>query len=282
MNGESFDYIVAGAGSAGCAMAARLSESGRYRVLLLEAGPKDTATVDPRADRLCQLFANPRLNWMFESEPEPELERPHDVPAARQGAGRHQLDQRHGLHARQSRRLRRMAAARLHRLGLGQHLAVFPEGRGPERAPTRSTAPAGRCACPTRRCVGNWATHCVAAAIEAGLPANTDFNNGEQEGAGHVPEHDDQPPPLEHRGGLSEAGAQPRQSGDPHQGARDPHRLRRGPRRRGSNTCAPKGSRRGAGARRDNRLRRRLRLAAAVAVVGARPGRACCSSSASR
>jgi hypothetical protein len=70
----TFDFIVTGAGSAGCCVAARLSENGRYRVLLLEAGGEDRYWWIHVPVGYSRLFANPRVNWMFESEPEPELE----------------------------------------------------------------------------------------------------------------------------------------------------------------------------------------------------------------
>ena len=71
---DTFDYIVTGAGSAGCVVAARLSESGRYRVLLLEAGGSDRYPWIHVPMGYGRLFSNPRVNWMYESEPEPELE----------------------------------------------------------------------------------------------------------------------------------------------------------------------------------------------------------------
>jgi choline dehydrogenase len=72
-NGEEFDFIVTGAGSAGCVVAARLSESGHYRVLLLEAGPEDNYFWIRVPMGFAMLFSNPDINWMFDSEPEAEL-----------------------------------------------------------------------------------------------------------------------------------------------------------------------------------------------------------------
>ncbi len=70
---ETFDFIVIGAGSAGCVVAARLSECGRYRVLLLEAGPRDWNPWIHIPIGFTQLFYHRILNWLYESEPEPEL-----------------------------------------------------------------------------------------------------------------------------------------------------------------------------------------------------------------
>lgn len=68
-----FDYIVVGAGSAGCVLADRLSESGEHQVLLLEAGPPDRNIWIHIPMGYGKTMVNPELNWRMETEPEPNM-----------------------------------------------------------------------------------------------------------------------------------------------------------------------------------------------------------------
>ena len=68
-----FDYIIIGAGSAGCVLANRLSESGRHRVLLLEAGGHDRHMWIHIPLGYGKLFDDAKVNWRYKTEPEPEL-----------------------------------------------------------------------------------------------------------------------------------------------------------------------------------------------------------------
>lgn len=70
---ESFDYIVIGAGSAGAAVAARLSEDGSVSVLLLEAGPADRHPLQRMPLAFLKAATRPSGTWQYESEPEPAL-----------------------------------------------------------------------------------------------------------------------------------------------------------------------------------------------------------------
>jgi choline dehydrogenase len=70
---DEFDFIVTGAGSAGCVLANRLSASGKHKVLLLEAGGKDNHFWIHVPMGYAKTFVDPRVNWMFESEPEERL-----------------------------------------------------------------------------------------------------------------------------------------------------------------------------------------------------------------
>jgi choline dehydrogenase len=73
MTGESFDYIIVGAGSAGCVLANRLTASGKHKVLLLEAGGADRNIWIHIPLGYGKLFDNAKVNWLYATEPEPEL-----------------------------------------------------------------------------------------------------------------------------------------------------------------------------------------------------------------
>ncbi|KAA3638445.1 MAG: choline dehydrogenase [Proteobacteria bacterium] len=68
-----FDYIIVGAGSAGCVLANRLSADGNNRVLLLEAGSKDWNPMIHMPAGLSKLATLKSLNWDYHTQPEPEL-----------------------------------------------------------------------------------------------------------------------------------------------------------------------------------------------------------------
>jgi choline dehydrogenase len=68
-----FDYVIVGAGSAGCVLANRLSADGKHSVLLLEAGPKDTNLWIHVPLGYGKLFKDKTVNWMYQTEPEPGL-----------------------------------------------------------------------------------------------------------------------------------------------------------------------------------------------------------------
>ena len=68
-----YDFIVIGAGSAGCVLAARLSEDPSCQVLLLEAGPRDWNPLIHMPAGLGRLVNNRTINWDYSTEPEPAL-----------------------------------------------------------------------------------------------------------------------------------------------------------------------------------------------------------------
>jgi choline dehydrogenase-like flavoprotein len=70
---QTFDYLIVGGGSAGCVLAARLSEDPQVRVALLEAGPPDKSVLIHCPAGLAVLAQNGQANWAFETEPQPGL-----------------------------------------------------------------------------------------------------------------------------------------------------------------------------------------------------------------
>src|SRR4030081_3352581 len=72
-NDYVFDYVIVGAGSAGCVLANRLSADGKHSVLLLEDGPKDSNLWIHVPLGYGKLFKDKTVNWMYQTEPEPAL-----------------------------------------------------------------------------------------------------------------------------------------------------------------------------------------------------------------
>ena len=70
-DGGEYDYVIVGAGSAGCVLANRLSESGADSVLILEAGPMDRKLLIHIPVGVYNVYKDPAINWNYRSEREP-------------------------------------------------------------------------------------------------------------------------------------------------------------------------------------------------------------------
>ena len=105
LEGE-FDYIIVGAGTAGCVLANRLTEDPDVQVLLLEAGGKDDYHWIHVPVGYLYCIGNPRTDWLYKTQAEAGPQWPLALVSARTRFGRQFVDQRHDLHARSARRLR--------------------------------------------------------------------------------------------------------------------------------------------------------------------------------
>jgi choline dehydrogenase len=182
---EEFDYIVTGAGSAGCAVAARLSESGRYRVLLLEAGGKDRNPWIHVPMGFSRLFADPNVNWMYESEPEAALNgRTMYQPRGKVLGGTSSINgmvYMRGNAADYDEWRQRGCTG----WDYDSVLPFFKKAENQQRGASEFHGVGGPLTVSDQPRRYELADRVVAAAIEAGLPHNDDFNGARQEGAGY-------------------------------------------------------------------------------------------------
>jgi choline dehydrogenase len=181
---ETYDYIIVGAGSAGCVLANRLTACGRHRVLLLEAGPQDRHPWLHVPLGFGKLFGDRRFNWCYETEPQQEcLGRKVIAPRGKVVGGSSSIN---GLIY-----IRGQAEDFDHWRQLGNFgwsfddvLPYFRKSEANERGADRFHGEAGPLVVSNARDEHPLALAYVEAAQQCGYPRNHDFNGASQEGAG--------------------------------------------------------------------------------------------------
>ncbi len=180
---QTYNYIIVGAGSAGCVLAARLTEQPQSRVLLLEAGGPDGAREVHIPAAFSKLFKS-ALDWNYSTEPEPHLHN-------------RRLYWPRGKLLGGSSSINAMIYIRgnpldyEHWKGLGNDgwgfddvLPYFLKSENQERGASKYHGRAGPLCVSDLRCVNPLTRAFLAAAEELGIPSNPDFNGAAQEGAG--------------------------------------------------------------------------------------------------
>jgi choline dehydrogenase len=183
-NTNDYDFIIVGAGSAGCVLANRLSASGRHRVLLLEAGPDSTHPWLRIPLGYARLFTDRRFNWCYQTEPQPHCAGRNIVaPRGRVLGGSSAIN---GLiyirgQAQDFDHWRQLGNAGW---GFDDVLPYFRKAEDNERGADEWHGAGGPLGVSDLRDRHPLAQAWVDAAVECGYPRNADFNGAEQEGAG--------------------------------------------------------------------------------------------------
>src|SRR6266478_6163063 len=179
-----FDYVVVGAGSAGCVLANRLSADGRHSVLLLEAGPKDNSLWIHVPLGYGRLFKEKTVNWMYQTEPEPGLEgRSVFQPRGKVLGGSSSINGL--LYIRgQHEDYDRWRQHGNHGWGFDDVLPYFKKAEDQRRGADDFHGTGGPLPVSDLGHPDPLSAAFITAAAETGLPVNPDFNGASQEGAG--------------------------------------------------------------------------------------------------
>ncbi len=179
-----FDYVVIGAGAAGCVVAARLCESGAHSVALLEAGGEDNSFWMRAPLGYGKIYNDARYNWLFQGEPEPGLAgAPPLLPRGKVLGG---TSTTNGMVYVRGQREDVDGWRALGNTGWGYDdvLPYFRKAEDNVRGPDRyhgAGGPIGVCDMPRHELADAF----VEAGRQAGYPANPDFNGEFQEGFGY-------------------------------------------------------------------------------------------------
>jgi choline dehydrogenase len=181
---QEFDYVIVGAGSAGCVLANRLTASGRHSVLLLEAGPRDSNIWIHVPLGYGKLFKDTSVNWMYQTEPEPGLNgRSIFQPRGKVLGGSSSINGL--LYVRgQHEDFDRWRQLGNSGWGYDDVLPYFRNAEDQARGADDFHGTGGPLPVSDWRHPDPLSEAFIAAAAQAGIPRNADFNGAAQEGAG--------------------------------------------------------------------------------------------------